>query len=86
MFISIVMLNGVYFQVVETAIALQEAGCFAVVLECVPPPVAAAATAALRIPTMGIGAGPFCSGQVSRLHRHPYICHTHTHTHIHIHV
>ena len=44
--------------------ALQEVGCFAVVLECVPAPVAAAATSALRIPTIGIGAGPFCSGQV----------------------
>ena len=52
-------------QVVETALALQEAGCFSVVLECVPAPVAAAATAALQIPTIGIGAGPFCSGQVS---------------------
>ena len=52
-------------QVVKTALALQEAGCFAVVLECVPPPVAAAITSALRIPTIGIGAGPFCSGQVS---------------------
>lgn len=50
----------------ETALTLQEAGCFAVVLECVPAPVAAAATSALRIPTIGIGAGPFCSGQVSR--------------------
>lgn len=49
----------------ETALALQEAGCFAVVLECVPAPVAAAATSALRVPTIGIGAGPFCSGQVS---------------------
>lgn len=48
----------------ETAIALQEAGCFAVVLECVPAPVAAATTSALQIPTIGIGAGPFCSGQV----------------------
>jgi 3-methyl-2-oxobutanoate hydroxymethyltransferase len=51
-------------KVVETAMALQEAGCFSVVLECVPPPVAAAATSALNIPTIGIGAGPFCSGQV----------------------
>ncbi|KAI8545059.1 hypothetical protein RHMOL_Rhmol07G0013000 [Rhododendron molle] len=52
-------------KVVETALALQEAGCFSVVLECVPAPVAAAATSALRIPTIGIGAGPFCSGQVT---------------------
>ncbi|XP_059651334.1 3-methyl-2-oxobutanoate hydroxymethyltransferase 1, mitochondrial isoform X2 [Cornus florida] len=55
-------------QVVETALALQEAGCFSVVLECVPAPVAAAATSALRIPTIGIGAGPFCSGQVLVYH------------------
>ncbi|KAJ4843875.1 3-methyl-2-oxobutanoate hydroxymethyltransferase 2, mitochondrial [Turnera subulata] len=55
-------------KVVETALALQEVGCFSVVLECVPPPVAAAATAALRIPTIGIGAGPFCSGQVLVYH------------------
>jgi 3-methyl-2-oxobutanoate hydroxymethyltransferase len=55
-------------KVVETAMALQEAGCFSVVLECVPPPVAAAATSALNIPTIGIGAGPFCSGQVLVYH------------------
>jgi len=52
-------------KVVEMALALQEAGCFSVVIECVPAPVAAAATAALQIPTIGIGADPFCSGQVS---------------------
>ncbi|KAL6874692.1 hypothetical protein ACP4OV_013357 [Aristida adscensionis] len=55
-------------KVVEAALALQEAGCFAVVLECVPAPVAAAATSVLQIPTMGIGAGPFCSGQVLVYH------------------
>lgn len=47
--------------------ALQEAGCFCVVLECVPAPVAAAVTSALQIPTIGIGAGRFCSGQVRRM-------------------
>lgn len=55
-------------KVVETALALQEAGCFSVVLECVPAPVAAATTAALKIPTIGIGAGVHCSGQVLVYH------------------
>ncbi|KAH7659668.1 3-methyl-2-oxobutanoate hydroxymethyltransferase protein [Dioscorea alata] len=50
-------------KVVETALSLHEVGCFSVVLECVPAPIAAAATAALQIPTIGIGAGPYCSGQ-----------------------
>ena len=44
--------------------ALQDAGCFAVVLECLPPVVAQALTKELTIPTVGIGAGPHCSGQV----------------------
>ena len=65
MFVSEHVDLGWFMQVVETAMALQEAGCFSVVLECVPAPVAAAATSALQIPTIGIGAGPFCSGQVN---------------------
>src|SRR5450756_1957532 len=44
--------------------AMQEAGAFAVVLEMVPAEVAAAVTATLTIPTVGIGAGPDCDAQV----------------------
>jgi len=46
------------------AIALEEAGAFAVVLEAIPSEVAAHVSAALSIPTIGIGAGPECDGQV----------------------
>ncbi len=44
--------------------AAQEAGAFAVVLECIPAPLAADITAGLQIPTIGIGAGARCDGQV----------------------
>lgn len=46
------------------AVALQEAGAVAIVLEMVPTPLAARVTEILRIPTIGIGAGPECDGQV----------------------
>ena len=48
--------------------ALQDAGCFALVLECVPEEWAAEISRALRIPTIGIGSGPLCDGQVLVFH------------------
>ncbi len=51
-------------RILEEAMALQNAGCFAVVLECIPASLAQKITQVLRIPTIGIGAGPHCSGQV----------------------
>jgi 3-methyl-2-oxobutanoate hydroxymethyltransferase len=50
------------------AIALERAGCFAIVLEAVPAPVAAVITGRLSIPTIGIGSGPGTDGQVLVLH------------------
>ena len=52
----------------EDALALEAAGCFAVVLEAVPAPVAARITEALSMPTIGIGAGAGCDGQVLVYH------------------
>jgi 3-methyl-2-oxobutanoate hydroxymethyltransferase len=46
------------------AVALQAAGCFALVLEAIPAPVAGHITGTLRIPTIGIGSGVLCDGQV----------------------
>jgi 3-methyl-2-oxobutanoate hydroxymethyltransferase len=53
---------------VEDARALAGAGCFAIVLECVPREVARLVTAEVAVPTIGIGAGPDCDGQVLVLH------------------
>ena len=49
---------------IDDAVALQEAGCFAIVMEMVPSPLAKAVTERLDIPTIGIGAGPDCDAQV----------------------
>jgi 3-methyl-2-oxobutanoate hydroxymethyltransferase len=54
--------------ILEDARRLEDAGVFALVLECVPPELAARVTEALSIPTIGIGAGPSCDGQILVLH------------------
>jgi 3-methyl-2-oxobutanoate hydroxymethyltransferase len=51
-------------QVYEAAQALQDAGCFAIVLEAIPSELARRVTESIEIPTIGIGAGPHCDGQV----------------------
>lgn len=55
-------------KLIEDALALERAGCFALVLELVPTPLAGLISQRLSIPTIGIGAGPLCDGQVQVVH------------------
>jgi 3-methyl-2-oxobutanoate hydroxymethyltransferase len=54
--------------IVDDAVALAEAGCFAIVIECVPDAVARLVTDSVSVPTIGIGAGRHCDGQVLVYH------------------
>ncbi|NPV70709.1 MAG: 3-methyl-2-oxobutanoate hydroxymethyltransferase [Firmicutes bacterium] len=54
--------------IVDDAIALEDAGVFSMVLEAVPTPVARIITERVKVPTIGIGAGPHCDGQVLVFH------------------
>jgi len=54
--------------IINNAKCMQDSGCFSVVLECIPKEVAQMITAQLKIPTIGIGAGPHCDGQVLVIH------------------
>jgi len=55
-------------KIIKHAKDLQEKGCFSIVLECIPSPIAEMITEQLSIPTIGIGAGPHCDGQVLVTH------------------
>lgn len=55
-------------RLIEEAKGLEDIGCFALVLECVPASLAKEITDAISIPTIGIGAGPHCDGQVLVMH------------------
>jgi 3-methyl-2-oxobutanoate hydroxymethyltransferase len=55
-------------QLVKDAVALDKAGVFSIVLECVPREVAAMISQEISVPTIGIGAGPDCDGQVLVFH------------------
>ena len=55
-------------KLLDDAVALQEAGVFAIVLEGIPAPLGKLVTEKLAVPTIGIGAGPHCDGQVQVIH------------------
>lgn len=55
-------------QLLDDAKALEDAGCFSIVLEAIPAPLAERITQTISIPTIGIGAGPYCDGQVLVIH------------------
>ncbi len=55
-------------RLIDEAVALERVGCFSIVLECVPSELAAIITEQITIPTIGIGAGPHCDGQVLVFH------------------
>jgi len=55
-------------KIVNDAKLLQESGCFAIVLECIPELLAKMITEVIKIPTIGIGAGPHCDGQILVIH------------------
>ena len=55
-------------EILEDALSLEEAGAFSIVLECIPLDLARKITEQISVPTIGIGAGPHCSGQVLVMH------------------
>jgi 3-methyl-2-oxobutanoate hydroxymethyltransferase len=55
-------------RLIDDALALVDAGCFSIVLELIPAPIAERITEAVPVPTIGIGAGPKCDGQVLVFH------------------
>ncbi|HAJ56554.1 MAG TPA: 3-methyl-2-oxobutanoate hydroxymethyltransferase [Candidatus Omnitrophica bacterium] len=59
---------GAAKRLIEQARQFEEAGCFCILLECVPDRVAEMITKRAKVPTIGIGAGPYCDGQVLVTH------------------